>query len=174
MVFEQIPLFARVGFRENRRQGAFLKVLLCFFFSLPGGGSAQCLKNLLKHLMFFNCCFSIVVSQLSFCNWFVAIVVLQLMVCNLCCHCCCNYWFGTTEHNCKTNIEKRQSKTNNCFSKFWKHSAEPPRAANCDFAKKVADPPPLGSGKKMCIFPMTPSLRNPPPPGNETELLQNY
>ena len=45
-------------------------------FSLPGGGSAKCFKNLLKHLLFCNRCYAIVVLQLCF-----AIDVLQLSFC---------------------------------------------------------------------------------------------
>ena len=77
------------GFRELGVRVHFLTVLLCSIFRFPGG-SAKCFKILLKHLMLFICCSSIVVLQLSFaivvCNCRVAIVVLQLSF--------CNYWFA--------------------------------------------------------------------------------
>ena len=82
IAFEAIRLAARGGgFRQPHVRVHFLTVLLCSIFRFPGGGSAKCFKILLKHLMLFICCSSIVVLQLSFCNYCVAIVALQLSCC---------------------------------------------------------------------------------------------
>ena len=83
---EQIPLHTRGrGFREFRTN-AFSFVLS----SLPWGGSVECFKHLLKHLLLFTCCFSIAVSQLCFaivfCN-FVSNCVLQLCIAIVSCNC---------------------------------------------------------------------------------------
>jgi hypothetical protein len=80
MVFEAIGC-AHGGGPRISRQVHFLTVLLCFSVSLPGGGLREVFRNCLKHLTFFNCCFSIVVLQLSCCNRRVTSVVLQLSFC---------------------------------------------------------------------------------------------
>ena len=77
MAFEAIPLSARGGVREPGVRVHFLTVLLCSIFRFPGGGSAKRFKKLLKHFLFCNCCYAIVVLQLCF-----AIDVLQLSFCN--------------------------------------------------------------------------------------------
>ncbi len=77
MVFEAIPLCTRGGVPRMWHHVHFLTVLLCSIFRFPGGGSAKRFKKLLKHFLFCNCCYAIVVLQLCF-----AIDVLQLSFCN--------------------------------------------------------------------------------------------